>query len=500
MHMTLKRSLAGLLTLLLILLSFGACTANEGGTESQTTEALTDGQTDAPTAEETTGTADTNTPEPDYLSMPFAAKAGRISVFGNQLSRYLIVIPAECDLYTQYAAQNFADYIYANTATRLRITTDEKAATSHEFLFGKTNRPASQRAMETPLEANEYIMLRDGSSIAFYGESYMVGAGAGRFITHLAAGAWRGYDINITNVPETPVPAEFTFEAPKNALLLIGDGMGQAHIDMTVDSGTLFSAADMPVKGQLVTSSISVLMGKSTFTDSAAGGTALATGYKTVNTYIGVDKDGNTLQNIRELAHASGAKTAILTTDNIIGATPSAFLAHASDRTALDSLGENLTQLKKEQKVDVAQGSLTDDDFFETSTKALYTISKNGSRFFAMIEESDIDKYSHDHDAENLVHVVKRFDNMVAYCMEFMFYHPDTLLIVTADHETGGLTRQEDGSYLFTDPTHTGVNVPLFAMGITADYFADATRDNTRVPIQIAKIFSDKPYGDSTYE
>ena len=114
---------------------------------------------------------------------------------------------------------------------------------------------------------------------------------------------------------------------------MIGDGMGFNHIKMAKNGGMKeFYAEQFPNKGEAVTRSMTVINGGDQWTDSAAAATALATGYKTINGKVGVDKNDNTLKNIRELADEKGAKTAVITTDVINGATPGGFLAHNAQR------------------------------------------------------------------------------------------------------------------------------------------------------------------------
>ncbi len=434
----------------------------------------------------------------DYSELPYTDTPGALSVLGTPITKYRIVIPENCDNYTLYAAKLFSEYLYSNANISLDTVTDNETPYEFEFIFGKANRNGSISARKIPLEKDEYVFFKDGSAVIFYGDSYMVGGGAGVFLTELAAGVWRGYDIDIDNIPDQPCPTEFNFSEPNNAILLIGDGMGKNHVDFAFSGeNTHFSGYDMPVIGSLVTRSLSGT------TDSAAGGTALSCGFKTVNGYIGVNALKQPLKNIRELAHESGAKTAVLSTDTITGATPSAFLSHIADRNDTDFLNESLSDLISREMVEIAIGSLDNTSFFSTSTDTLSDISKKGSRFFLVIEEGYIDKYSHMNAAPDMIHTVKRLNNIVAYCIEFVLFHPDTVLIVTADHETGGLELSKESEqaheYKFATTGHTNVNVPIYALGSGTEYFDGVTHDNTRVATFIAAIFSQSPFGDHAY-
>ncbi len=456
-----------------------------------------DAQTEQTTVLDTEAVSEPS--EPNWSDMPFAEEAGSISVFGTPLSEFRIVIPEEYSLFEYYAAQNLSDYIYYNTDTFLRVVTDKQKEVEHELIIGATNREGSLNAAVAVTDSDSYVIMRNGGSIVLYGEDYMVGGAAGAFVNEYAAGAWRGYDIDITDIPDEAKPQAFIFQPARNAILLIGDGMGKNHIDMTFE-GTerSFAAYSMPVQGELITKSQSVINGQASATDSAAAGTALSTGYKTLNGYVGLDPAQKKLTNVREVAHIAGANTAVLSTDLITGATPAAFLVHVNNRNHTEEIQAALDSVLLTKNVNNALGGLNDQTFMSASVNVLQSISKQNESFFIMIEEGYIDKNAHSNNAERVKHAVKRFDAVIAYCMEFVMFHPDTVLIVTADHETGGI--EKDGSeYCFTTGNHTDVNVPLFAMGTGTEYFDGKARDNTRVPTFIATLYSDKNFGDAKY-
>ena len=362
-----------------------SATATE--TESQTeTEAAT--ETDAKTETQTETDTEAETLPPNFLELPYADEAGELSICGVSIEEYVIVIPEVCDLYTLYAAMNLSEHLQKYGDIDLDIVTDDVAEATYELVIGNTNRAGSARAAAVELAADEYILMMDDESVIMWGNSYMVGGGAGAFATQYAAGAWRGYDIDVTTIPTEATPTKFVFEEAKSAILLIGDGMGEKHIDLTLANGLdKFCARDLPNISWIVTRSQSVINGTEGVTDSAASGTALATGFKTLNGAVGVDPNGNTLLNVRELAHAAGAKTAVLTTDEITGATPGAFLAHVSSRGSTSMIQREVTTLLRNKKVNVAEGSLTDDTFFATAVSTLNTISTNDSSFFVNSED-----------------------------------------------------------------------------------------------------------------
>ena len=125
--------------------------------------------------------------------------------------------------------------------------------------------------------------------------------------------------------------------------------------------------------------------------------------------------------------------------------------------------------------------------------------------FFIMIEEAHIDKYSHKGDTSmaRMQECVVRYNRTIAYAIAFVMLHPDTALIITADHETGGLTKQADGRYVFENATsatyweHTNNNAPIFGLGEGVDELikAGTITDNTLIAKHIAGIFGETAFG-----
>ena len=128
----------------------------------------------------------------------------------------------------------------------------------------------------------------------------------------------------------------------KNIILLIGDGNGLTQISAaTLANGGQLTLTQLKSIGFLKTQS-----GDDFSTDSAAGGTALATGEKTYNRAIGVDVDGNTIKNITEILDEHSFASGCITTDHITGATPAAFYAHQKDRSEIEKIAEDLAKSK----------------------------------------------------------------------------------------------------------------------------------------------------------
>ncbi len=297
--------------------------------------------------------------------------------------------------------------------------------------------------------------------------------------------------------------------APKreflNVIVVIGDGMGENHILNAIEYFDL----DVPVfiqdqNGYIGTNSLSGT------TDSAAGGTALSTGNKVYNSNLAM-LDGANLEIITELAQKAGMKTGVVTTDTLDGATPAAFSAHASQRTAT----LQIIQSQSGSKMDLLIGRYSStyrlrSDMF-TSKGFAYTDSnvvdmraaKNSSRlvsmlwdmdshyisgletntplkdvaqfaveylenkngFFLMIEGAYIDKESHSNDFFRTMCEVRSLFDTIEYLYEYAS-DGKTAIFITADHETGGLqlaeSKDEMNNSLYTSTGHTPVDVPLY--------------------------------------
>jgi len=114
-----------------------------------------------------------------------------------------------------------------------------------------------------------------------------------------------------------------------------------------------------------------------------------------------------------------------------------------------------------------------------------------------MIEEGHIDKRAHEKDNEGAVEMVKRFNDAVAYATQFTLCHPDTLLIVTADHETGKLTasKYNEYGYLFHSYNHTNEDVPFFMLGAGASAYDGQTLENIELAKICASAYTTEPFG-----
>lgn len=338
------------------------------------------------------------------------------------------------------------------------------------------------------------------------------------------------------NTETNPTPAT---EAPLSIILMIGDGMGLSQVSSaSYFKDTVSNFERFPVTGLSKTSCTSHRI-----TDSAAGATALSTGEKTYKKAIGVSADTVALPTILELLKAKDYRTGLISLTAITHATPAAFYAHVENRDmheaiALDMMkaqvdffagaglkyftqredGKNLYDglrdlgyhmdstgmatvdpavrngflLAPESMPSKTQGR---GDFLpEATAKALGYFEENDNPFFLMVEGSYIDWGGHAKDPEMMVREVLDFDKTIGVALDYVNTHPNTLLIVTADHETGGAAvgkyydtdsntgkKTEDPDkvavYFITDQ-HTGTHVPVFATGKGKELFSGIYENN----------------------
>lgn len=337
-------------------------------------------------------------------------------------------------------------------------------------------------------------------------------------------------------------PQKFRGDKPKNIILLIGDGMGvsQVFAGLTANKGHLF-IENCKYIGFSKTQSADAYI-----TDSAAGGTALSTGVKTYNGAIGVDVNKNPVKTILEEASENGLATGLVSTSAITHATPASFIAHQAGRGSYEDIagdflktnidvfigggidhftkradGRNLleelkqngyqveTDLKKIKKVkngklagltaDVHNGRMSErGDMLPVATEtALEILDNNKKGFFLMIEGSQIDWGGHAGSTIYVVEDMLDFDQVVGQALEFAAKDKKTLVLVTADHETGGMAltdgSMKDGMVKAAFPTgdHTSVMVPVFAYGPGAEEFI-GIMENTDIHKKMKKLLLEK--------
>ena len=340
-------------------------------------------------------------------------------------------------------------------------------------------------------------------------------------------------NFNVTKTvkaPETPSPMVNVKadKPPRNIILVIGDGMGQGAYDLASicthgETNRLFMQ-QLPIAGFCETYS-----NNSKVTDSAASGTAIACGMKVNNSNIGVTAEGKRLKSVAESAHELGKSIAMITSDSLSGATPAVFYAHQTQRgMASDILvdastcgfdvlvgnagtrglfvqnGSEPTQrnLQKEMEANGYQFVSTPDEFASVSAQkkvvgqiddkfwkssetvigeltetAMKRLEANPKGFFMMVESSLPDKGGHGNDPNLTLLGTIQADWIAKAAVDYAAKHPDTLVIVTADHETGTLTAEKatpDNSgplIQYGGISHSGAPVPIHAYGPMAELF-----------------------------
>lgn len=406
---------------------------------------------------------------------------------------YQIVIPENATVTEQYAAENLSNIINDYYGVSLKIVKDTEKEQNHEILIGDTNRDESKT--DIVFHQMQFLLFKVKNKIVIKGDGIYIGASCGKLVNeHMSVSDGI---LSFNNLDSREL---YTYTAPESCdsvIFMIGDGMGDVHITLGEKKCDFtFVAKQFPYKGTSVTRSQTVIDGKGTYTDSAASGTAMSTGFKTYNGYIGLDKNGNSVPNVRELAALVGAKTAVLTTDKITGATPSAYLCHNASRENSKELENEINALIKDGKVDYCKGDVDFELTLETKI-ALSTISKDKSRFFIMIEEGWIDKQAHNNNVQGTANTVDRFNDSIEYATQFALMHPKTALIVTADHETGNLIEStfHKSGFLFRSDEHTNKDVSIFALGAGTEIFNGATVENVELAKFVASIYSSEDFG-----
>ncbi len=275
----------------------------------------------------------------------------------------------------------------------------------------------------------------------------------------------------------------------KNIIVMIPDGTGYASLTVARQLKGASLAIDAVLCGSVQTSSASHFV-----TDSAAAGTAMSCGERTVNGSIGVDAQKVPLTTFGEWARAQGKAVGIVTTDEITGATPAAFSAHVANRKEAKAifeqqltsgfeffcgggralLTEEMAALLKEEgytlatdadalkqaqgkvfglfapgiltaEVERKGGAPCDEPRLpEMAEKALAELSKDPDGFFLMIEGAQVDKANHAHDLPWATYELLAFDETVGLVLAWAEAQGDTLVVVAPDHETGGLSLLDD--------------------------------------------------------
>ncbi len=320
---------------------------------------------------------------------------------------------------------------------------------------------------------------------------------------------------------------------PQRIILFIGDGVGTGYWSAALISNDTLAVSAFPVVGLVDTRADPEIV-----TDSAASATAYATGAGTCNGAIGVDREGRVLPTVLERAETRGLATGLVVTCSLTHATPAAFAAHVERRSAENEIAEQIaaheievllgggrrrfdrapdpgapTLLEQMQsratcvlsagefraldleRVNRLVGLFADGHLPafaerepglpEMTRAALRILDRDPEGFFLMVEGSQPDWRGHENaPLEDVLAEVLDFDAAIGAALEYFATRPRTLIVVTADHETGGLAVEGapgEGIRLdYTTGSHTAELVPLFAIGPGAERFT-GIRSNAEV-------------------
>ena len=325
------------------------------------------------------------------------------------------------------------------------------------------------------------------------------------------------------------------YETYKNVIVMIGDGMGFNHLESTKQKYNI-DTLEMEKAVLHCESKTNSLFWATT--DSAAGGTALSSGIRTINGMVSTYafdpfRVFATPKSITEVAIEQGKATGVVTTDYTSGATPSSFSAHTYSRnndvditkqqlaSDIDLVWGGYNGLATADVVSAAGrtyiGSATDLANFDGETKsfgqfdfedmknvtnnhdtpsievmtekAIEVLSKDEDGFFLMVEGACIDKHSHSNNIEPMMLSTYEFDKAVGAALEFAEEDGETLVVITADHETGGLKYDaEKDSYYWTSGGHTNANVPLFINKSDAGFVSGVAYKNKHVSAHLGLV------------
>jgi len=336
------------------------------------------------------------------------------------------------------------------------------------------------------------------------------------------------------------LPAEV--ERPVNVVLVVGDGMGLGTVS-SVSALVYGPSGGLALEGAPVTGSMKTFASDALVTDSGASATAMATGRKTNRRMISVLPDGRSVPTLFEKAHSRGLRTGVVTTSGLMDATPAAFTAHNTNRkNYAEILAEQLGsgtdimigaawgQLEgRDRKLNTAFAAargrgvtiVTSSSQLEKATaplvalfpprrdspdaggpplevsvrKALSELGGSPSGFLLVVEAEETDETAHDNDVRATVAAMVELDAALREILRFAEKRNDTLVIVTADHDTGGMAlvrgRAAEGraTVRWVSDNHTATWAPVFAFGPGAEVFAGVF-DNTDIFTRIVALLN----------
>ena len=317
----------------------------------------------------------------------------------------------------------------------------------------------------------------------------------------------------------------FASEPVKNVIFIIGDGMGLNQM-CKLESPSNFERAHYIGLSKTYSASHKV-------TDSAAGGTALACGVKTNNGMLGMNADSVAVKSVLTLLGEQGFSTGIVASCRINHATPASFYAHQINRgmdaeilsdlyangpdvfvaggnkllsvESLEKAGykyvESIGELQAQEngkvacvlaKEDMPNALERGNEITLGTAEIIRLLEKNEKGFFLMIEGSQIYWAGHGNNADYMEAEMKDINKVIGLCMDYADATPGTLVIITADHETGGTTIVgENKDYKYTTGDHTGAMVPVYSYGAGAENFTGIF-ENTSFKDKILNLMQGK--------
>ena len=307
--------------------------------------------------------------------------------------------------------------------------------------------------------------------------------------------------------------SSYANEPIKQIIFIIGDGMGLNQM-CKLDSPNHFERANYIGLSKTYSASHKV-------TDSAAGGTALACGVKTQNGMLGMNADSIPVNSILTILKEKGFSTGLVASCRINHATPASYYAHQPNRNmdaeiladlyangpdvfvaggnkllsieSLEKAGykyvDNIGDLQKQEngkvacvlaKEDMPNALERGNEITLGTAEAIRLLEKNEKGFFIMIEGSQIDWAGHNNQADYMLAEMQDINKVIGLCMDYADANPGTLVIITADHETGGTTIVgENKDYKYTTGDHTGAMVPVYSYGTGAENFSGIFENTT---------------------
>ncbi len=383
---------------------------------------------------------------------------------------------------------------------------------------------------------------------------------------------------------QTAINTEDFFKPAKNVILMIGDGMGINPVTASEKWYGELIMNDLPNQGAAMTKSYT-----STFaddftsrfsdnvdvsdalriTDSAAGGTAIACGYKTYYYSIATGTEGAILKSLADVKNEQNGAVGIVTNGWISDATPAVFLSHSIKRGVDDAEANRLAygqDYLQTQMFDFApelligqasEGEIIDQEFdksendrfiaensmgissnwnsylnlesehnvyisreafgydldasayedvpnmSQVTAQALEQLDEQAGDegFFVMIEDGEIDLDGHNNLRDDQLQEIQNFDEAVAIAVKYVLENPDTILLVTADHDTGGMTLKDGwNSYMnkcsYTTSGHSENNVPVYAIGYGTEIFDGQVYQNNYTGRILGNLMGDIGFGD----